>query len=143
MTNISEMFQSKIKNLPGIVDLTDDYQAALPEIKVKIDKERAALLGLDAYLIGQIIKAAVNGMEVGKYREGDDEFDITGRLPVNPSGGIQCKGEPPGASGLGQVCEIVWQMRGQAGDRQISKANVGLCQVFGWNHIAAVSILKK
>jgi len=70
-------------------------------------------------------------------------FDITGRLPVNPSGGIQCKGEPPGASGLGQVCEIVWQMRGQAGDRQISKATVGLCQVFGWNHIAAVSILKK
>jgi len=70
-------------------------------------------------------------------------FDITGRLPINPSGGIQCKGEPPGASGLGQVCEIVWQMRGQAGERQISKANVGLCQVFGWNHIAAVSILKK
>ncbi len=70
-------------------------------------------------------------------------FDITGRLPVNPSGGIQCKGEPPGASGLGQVCEIVWQMRGQAGARQTNNPKVGMCQVFGWNHIAAVSILKK
>lgn len=71
-------------------------------------------------------------------------FDITGRLPVNPSGGIQCKGEPPGASGLGQVCEIVWQMRGEAGPRQISKdLKTGLCQVFGWNHVAAVTILKK
>jgi acetyl-CoA acetyltransferase len=71
-------------------------------------------------------------------------FDITGRLPVNPSGGIQCKGEPPGASGLGQVCEIVWQMRKQAGARQISKdPKIGLCQVFGWNHVAAVTILKK
>jgi acetyl-CoA acetyltransferase len=71
-------------------------------------------------------------------------FDITGRMPVNPSGGIQCKGEPPGASGLGQVCEITWQLRGEAGPRQISKApKVGLCQVFGWNHVAAVTILKK
>jgi acetyl-CoA acetyltransferase len=70
-------------------------------------------------------------------------FDITGRLPVNPSGGIQCKGEPPGASGLGQVCEIVWQMRGQAGPRQINNPKVGLCQVFGWNHIGGVTILKK
>lgn len=75
-------------------------------------------------------------------REGT--FDSTGRIPVNPSGGIQCKGEPPGASGLGQICEIVWQMRGEAGPRQISKdAKVGLCQVFGWNRVAAVTILKK
>ncbi len=73
----------------------------------------------------------------------DGEFDIGGRLPINPSGGIQCKGEPPGASGLGQVCEIVWQMRGQAGKRQMSRRpRVGLCQVFGWNHVAAVTILK-
>ena len=72
------------------------------------------------------------------------EFDIGGRLPINPSGGIQCKGEPPGASGLGQVCEIVWQMRGQAGKRQMpSNPQVGLCQVFGWNHVAAVTVLKK
>jgi len=71
-------------------------------------------------------------------------FDIDGRLPVNPSGGIQCKGEPPGASGLGQVCEIVWQMRGQAEKRQMAKRpKVGLCQVFGWNHVAAVTILRK
>ncbi len=74
----------------------------------------------------------------------DGVFDIEGRLPVNPSGGIQCKGEPPGASGLGQACEIVWQLRGEAGPRQISRdARTGLCQVFGWNHVAAVTILQK
>jgi acetyl-CoA acetyltransferase len=70
-------------------------------------------------------------------------FDITGRLPINPSGGIQCKGEPPGASGLGQVCEIMWQLRGQAGLRQVNNPKVGLSQVFGWNHIGGVTILKK
>ncbi len=89
LAKISDEFQNKIRNVPGIVDLTDDYQNALPEINVKIDKERAALLGLDAYLIGQIIKVAVNGMEVGKYREGDDEFDITVRLPEEQRQDIQ------------------------------------------------------
>lgn len=74
-------------------------------------------------------------------RKGD--FDITGGIPINPSGGIQCKGEPPGASGLGQVCEITWQLRGQAGPRQVNKPKVGLCQVFGWDHISAVTILKR
>lgn len=73
----------------------------------------------------------------------DGEFDVDGRIPVNPSGGIQCKGEPPGASGLGQVCEIVWQLRGDAGERQVhGRPRVGMCQVFGWNHVAAVAILE-
>jgi multidrug efflux pump len=81
LASISEELQHKIHDLPGIVDLNDDYQAGLPEIKVSIDKERATLLGLDALLIGQFIKAAVNGMAIGKYREGEDEFDITVRLP--------------------------------------------------------------
>lgn len=71
------------------------------------------------------------------------ELDREGRIPVNPSGGIQCKGEPPGASGLGQVCEIVWQLRGDAGPRQVGgEPRTGLCQVFGWNHVAAVAILQ-
>lgn len=86
---LSDELQGKIRDIPGIVDLTDDYENALPEINVKIDKERAALLNLDSALVGQIIKAAVNGMEIGKYREGDDEFDITVRLPENDRRDIQ------------------------------------------------------
>jgi len=82
------------------------------------------------------------GEAYGLLRDG--VFDIDGQCPVNPSGGIQCKGEPPGASGLGQVCEIVWQMRGQAGPRQVAGTpKVGLCQVFGWNHVAAVTVLER
>lgn len=81
LAKISEELRGKIKNLPGIVDLSNDYQSGLPEIKVTIDKERATLLGMDAYLIGQFLKAAVNGTEIAKYREGEDEFDITVRLP--------------------------------------------------------------
>ena len=46
---------------------------------------------------------------------------LDGRLPVNPSGGLCSRGHPVGATGLLQICELVWQMRGEAGERQIKK----------------------
>ena len=70
-------------------------------------------------------------------------FEIGGRLPVNPSGGLQSKGEPLGASHFGQIYELVQQLRGQAGARQVEGARVGLAQVFGaWGH-CGVTILKQ
>jgi acetyl-CoA acetyltransferase len=54
------------------------------------------------------------------------ETQIGGKLPVNPSGGLLCKGHPVGATGVAQVCEIVWQLRGEAGPRQVQGAKVGL-----------------
>lgn len=70
-------------------------------------------------------------------------FEIGGRLPVNPSGGLQSKGEPLGASHYGQVYEIVQQLRGRAGPRQVEGARVGLAQVFGaWGH-CGVTILQR
>jgi acetyl-CoA acetyltransferase len=51
---------------------------------------------------------------------------IGGRIPVNPSGGLACFGEAVPAQALAQVCEIVWQLRGEAGARQVDGARVGL-----------------
>ena len=51
---------------------------------------------------------------------------IGGRIPVNPSGGLACFGEAVPAQALAQVCEVVWQLRGQAGERQVDGATVGL-----------------
>ncbi|MBI5088758.1 MAG: lipid-transfer protein, partial [Actinobacteria bacterium] len=51
---------------------------------------------------------------------------IGGRLPVNPSGGLACFGEAVPAQALAQVCEVVWQLRGEAGDRQVEGARVGI-----------------
>jgi acetyl-CoA acetyltransferase len=56
---------------------------------------------------------------------------LGGRLPVNPSGGLLSKGEPVGASGLGQVYEIVNQLRGRCGPRQVPGARVGLTHTLG------------
>ena len=70
-----------IKDVPGLVDLKDNYVSAKPEIRVDVDKEKAALMGLDAFTIAQAVKTAINGYKVGVYREGKDEYDIIARLP--------------------------------------------------------------
>jgi acetyl-CoA acyltransferase len=74
--------------------------------------------------------------------------EITGPIPVNPSGGLAAKGHPVAATGLAQVAEIVWQLRGEAGPRQTNNPRVGLTEnAGGWviddNAACAVTILKR
>jgi len=73
--------------------------------------------------------------------EGRTERD--GDIPVSVSGGLLSKGEPTGASALGQIFEVTLQLRGDAGPRQIPGARVGLCHVTGAGGNAAVTILKR
>ncbi len=70
-----------IKDIPGLVDLKDNFVHGKPEILINVDKEKAALLGLDTYSIAYTIKAAVGGVRVGVLRDDRDEYDITARLP--------------------------------------------------------------
>ena len=69
--------------------------------------------------------------------------EIHGRIPISPSGGLISKGEPVGASHMGQVVEVVWQLRGEAGKRQVPGAKVGLAHVVGGGGFCAITILKK
>jgi acetyl-CoA C-acetyltransferase len=71
------------------------------------------------------------------------ETEIGGRFPVNMSGGLISKGEPVGASHLGQVAELVFQLRGTAGARQVENAKVGLAHVLGAGGNCAITILKR
>jgi acetyl-CoA acetyltransferase len=66
---------------------------------------------------------------------------LGGRLPVNPSGGLLSKGEPLGASALGQVVELTRQLRGEAGPRQVDGARVALAHTVGRGANASVTIL--
>ena len=56
----------------------------------------------------------------------DGTTTIGGRVPVNPSGGLSCFGEAIPAQAIAQVCELTWQLRGEAGERQVADARVGL-----------------
>src|SRR5699024_6187256 len=56
----------------------------------------------------------------------DGATEIGGRIPVNPSGGLACFGEAVPAQAIAQVCEVAWQLRGQADGRQVDGAQVGI-----------------
>ena len=68
---------------------------------------------------------------------------LGGRLPVNPSGGLLSKGEPLGASALGQVVELVRQLRDEAGPRQVAGARVALSHTVGRGANAGVVVLTR
>lgn len=72
-----------IKDVPGLVDLKDDFSKAKPEIRVDVDREKASLLQLSTAEISEMVKAAISGTKLGVYREGEDEFDIIARMPEN------------------------------------------------------------
>jgi acetyl-CoA acetyltransferase len=79
-------------------------------------------------------------------RDGATRLD--GRIPVNPSGGLLSKGHPLGATGAGQLVELVDQLRGRAGDRQVPGARLGLAHncgglVDGEEAVAVVTILQQ
>jgi acetyl-CoA acetyltransferase len=89
--------------------------------------------------------------ETGLCEHGDQEqliqsgaTAIDGRLPVNTDGGCLANGEPIGASGLRQVHEVVLQLRGEAGDRQVPDSpRVGFTQVYGAPGVSACTVLTR
>jgi len=60
--------------------LESDMAAGRPEVVVDVDRERAALYGLNTSQVGGVVRAAINGIEASKFRDGEDEYDITVRL---------------------------------------------------------------
>jgi acetyl-CoA acyltransferase len=66
-----------------------------------------------------------------------------GRWVVNPSGGLISKGHPLGATGIAQAAELTWQLRGEAGERQVPGARVGLAHNIGLGGAAVVTLLRK
>ena len=93
----------------------------------------------------EVIHMAENGFCADGDQEqliADGATEIDGPMPVNTDGGLIANGEPVGASGLRQVHELVRQLRGQAGDRQVpGDPKVGYAQLYGAPGTAGVSIL--
>ena len=71
-----EAIKQKIKNIPGLVDLTDDFDRSRPELKVIIDRDKASRLGLRARDIANTVRTAFNGKKVSVFRDGTEEYDI-------------------------------------------------------------------
>jgi len=88
----------------------------------------------DCFSIAEVLRVEGLGLfKRGEYPNAVErgEAHINGRLPINPSGGLLGKGHPLGGTGVAQVVELVRQLRGEAGDRQIENARVGLAHCRG------------
>ena len=77
---IAKTIREMIANIPYVVDIRDDYVEGTPTVRIKLDRQKAALFGLNTDNIGTALKTAYNGLEVSTYREGDEDYDITVQL---------------------------------------------------------------
>jgi multidrug efflux pump len=73
---ISAEVKDRLRNIPGLVDITDNYDRSLPELRVIPDVEKAGRYGLRTFDIAGTIRTALHGSETAKYRVGEDEYDI-------------------------------------------------------------------
>jgi len=85
----------------------------------------------DATAMGEIMELEALGLcplGMGGPMAESGDTQIGGRIPVNPSGGLESKGHPIGATGLGQICELVTQLRKESGRRQVENARIAVAQ---------------
>ncbi|MEE8408034.1 MAG: efflux RND transporter permease subunit [Myxococcota bacterium] len=75
--------RNEIRDVPGLVDVRDDYAVGRPEIRIEIDRERAKLMNAGTKTIAETVRTAINGTKASVFRDGDDEYDITVRLQEN------------------------------------------------------------
>jgi len=73
----------------------------------------------------------------------EGEVELGGRVPVNVSGGLLSKGHPLGATGIANIYEVSTHLRGEAGERQVEGAKIGLTHVIGLGSACGIHILEK
>lgn len=118
------------------------FDSDIPEIGERLSKQAYEKAGVgsqdinvaevhDASAFGEVVQAENLGFcprgEGGIFAE-KGETSLNGRIPINPSGGLISRGHPIGASGLAQVHELVTQLRGNAGKRQVKNARLALAE---------------
>jgi acetyl-CoA acyltransferase len=118
------------------------FDSDIPEIGERLSKQAYEKAGIgpkdinvaevhDASSFGEVVQAENLGFcprgEGGVFAE-KGETSLKGRIPINPSGGLTSRGHPIGASGLAQIHELVTQLRGRAGKRQVNNAKLAMAE---------------
>jgi len=157
-SSIATRFTAKpVKVLASVLSSGSDHGPEQPDVVTRAARQAYEIAGVgpkdlnvielhDASAPAELITYEELGLcapgEGGRLvDEGTTEID--GRIPVNPSGGLLAKGHPVGATGVAQICEIFWQLRGEAGRRQVRNPKVGLTENAGGmvrGEAAAISI---
>ncbi|MCX7708963.1 MAG: acetyl-CoA acetyltransferase [Clostridia bacterium] len=161
----ADRFAKKPVKIAGIGQATDTHSVAEREVPtdllaVRLAAQRAYdMAGLkpqdidvaelhDAFQILEVAESE----EVGFFEKGqghiaarNGETRIGGKIPINTSGGLKAKGHPLGATGVSQIVELVRQLRGEAGGRQVQDAKTGLAVNFGGfgNNVVATILARE
>jgi len=77
---IALQLRSVLEKIPFVQDIRDDYVPGSPTVNVRVDRQKASMLGLSTDIIGFALKVAFNGLKVSTFREGDEDYDITVQL---------------------------------------------------------------
>ncbi|MBC2589701.1 MULTISPECIES: lipid-transfer protein [Rhodococcus] len=149
--------QSMVTDLPGTFDTTDMMRVAGYDMTAKAAAEVYEQSGIDPLDIPVVeLHDCFSTNEVITYEglgltpegtaekfilDGDNTYG--GRVVTNPSGGLLSKGHPLGATGLAQCAELVWQLRGQAGERQVDGARIALQHNLGLGGACVVTLYEK
>jgi acetyl-CoA acetyltransferase len=158
ISTVTPTFANSVVEMPDIA--TDSYAAAMVEgqsfrasLPIKAyeeagispsDVDLAEVYDLSSALEldwMEDLQLCERGTAAQLVRSGDSK--IGGRIPVNTSGGLACFGEAVPAQALAQICELTWQLRGEAGDRQVEGAKVGITANQGlFGHGSSVIVKK-
>ncbi len=82
LERLSEQARHMIADVPNLVNLRSDLEARRPELAFMVDRREAMLAGVNTAVVGNFLKTAIFGSKVGTYRQFNDEYDITVRLPL-------------------------------------------------------------
>ena len=142
----SDPYQERNLSMPDVNTCTQKAAAAAYEM-AGVGAQDIDLVELhDCFATAEILHYGNLGLckqeEAGSFLDAG-ETTLGGKVPVNVSGGLLSKGHPLGATGIANVYEISTHLRGEAGDRQVEGARLGLTHVIGLGSACAIHILEK
>jgi multidrug efflux pump subunit AcrB len=125
LDQLSDQARRAIADVPNIINLRSDLEATRPELAFTVDRRVAMLLGVNTATVGNFLKMGVFGTKVGTYRQYNDEYDITVRLPLADRVSVDdiANLKIPNASGLAVPLRSVGSFEYRGGFGTISRIN--------------------
>jgi acetyl-CoA acetyltransferase len=142
----SDPFQERNMQMPDVNTCTQNAAKAAYEM-AGVGPEDIDLVELhDCFATAEILHYGNLGLckpeDAGKFLD-EGQTTLGGQVPVNMSGGLLSKGHPLGATGIANIYEVCTHLRGEAGDRQVEGAKLGLTHVIGLGSACGIHILEK
>jgi HAE1 family hydrophobic/amphiphilic exporter-1 len=89
LEKIADRVESIVNTTPGAVDVENSLETSKPEVRIRVEREKASQLGISPGTIATTVRSMVDGIDVTKYQEGDEQYDVRVRLKESDRTTIQ------------------------------------------------------